>query len=670
VKSIFPFSSFIKRFSIPLLLLAVTLLAYGWQVGKLGFYWDDWVFVYRYQTLGLLHTVFYGGMRQLGVLALLPGFLFAGDSPFLWHIYSLLLRWVTALLVWWGLARLWPAHKTAVVLMAALFAVYPAFSQQSIAVVYSLQFFTYATFLASFGFMLQAERAGSRRWLWYLLALAAQGLHLFIVEYFVGLELIRPLALYFIQGSETRWSRIKSTLLHWSPYLIILALYALLRSGTFSGGFVDYDFKTITALFQTDPRAAIFETFEYGLKDILVVLVKTWTDTLAPSIVDLAQPYNFLSLLVAALSAFGLYFALSRPRFDGETPESGRFLAQAAALGLLAVLVGFIPAWFVRRHIVEPGNFGDRFALASLLGASILLVALIRFFAGQRERGILLASLFVGLAIGAQMRYSNSYRWDWERQLRTYWQVYWRAPALKEGTVLVGFNAISTTAVNYIGAFAFNDFYGLTPGQPHLWYVNYPKTHIPDNLDKFLSGEWFFVAGSDWIQIPVTPQHSLGVDYDTPGRCVRLLVPGDPSLSDLPADFQPVAGFSNPALIQPESSATPPEGQGGAFPPRHIFGPEPAPDWCYYFQKASLARQFGDWEQVIALKQQADKAGFEPLNPDEMFPFIEAYARSGDLAKAEKLTMQTYNLAHKTRAGLCQLWAGLGQPAPGELGCE
>ena len=148
-----------RRGSVPIILFVVTALAYGWQITRLGFYWDDWVFVYRYQTLGLFNTIFYGGTRQLGVLAFLPGFLLAGDSPLLWHIYSLLLRWVVTLLFWWVLAALWPGQKTAVTLMAALFAVHPAFSQQSIAVVYSLQLFNYAIFLVSLGSMIVFERA-------------------------------------------------------------------------------------------------------------------------------------------------------------------------------------------------------------------------------------------------------------------------------------------------------------------------------------------------------------------------------------------------------------------------------------------------------------------------------------------------------------------------------
>lgn len=648
-------TSFLRRYATPLILLAVTLLAYGWQLARLGFYWDDWVFVYRYQTLGVFNTIFYGGTRQLGVFALMPGFLLAGDTPLLWHIYSLLLRWVVALLFWWALKKLWSGQETTVTLMAALFAVHPAFSQQSISVVYSLQFVTYAIFLLSFGLMLGAERAVSRRWLWLGLALVAQSLHLFIVEYFVGLELIRPFALYFLQNGSGWQARIKSTFMRWLPYLLVLIVYAVWRSGVLGGGFDSYEYKTLIAFLRLDPRAALIEALEYGLKDMLILLVNIWQTALSPAIIDLGQPYNFFSLVIAALSAFGLYFSLSRLSLDSENTG---FLRQAAVLGLVAVAVGFIPSWFVRRHIVEPGNFGDRFALAGLFGASILVIVFARFFGGRQGRGILLAALFIGLAIGAQMRFANNYRWDWERQLRTYWQMSWRAPAIKPGTVLVGYDSVSTTVVNYVGAFAFNNLYQPTPPplSPYIWYVNFPKTTIPPALDQFLSGAWQFTDVFDSYHMPVTLQNSLGVDY-TDGRCLKVLTPDDLANYDLPDGFRPVAGFSNPALILPESASP---------PPQRIFGSEPAPSWCMYFQKADLARQLGDWDAVIAFKKQADDAGFGPLDAYELFPFIEAYAMRADWEPALKLTSQAYKALPKSLDGLCLIWRRAGQaPAAG-----
>ena len=657
-----PLFHFLRRHTSPLVLLAVTLLAYAWQITSLGFFWDDWVFVGRFQNMGILNTIFYGDTRQLGVYALMPGFLLAGDSPLLWHLYSLLLRWAVTLLFCWALNKLWPGQKTAVTLMAALFAVHPAFSQQSISVVYSLQFVDYAIFLLSIGLTINSERAAApgRHWLWLGLALLAQALHLFVVEYFVGLELIRPLVIYFLQGQGSRDSLSKSRRLRrafvcWLPYLLVMILYAVWRSGALGGGFATYDYKTITALLRSDPRAAVLETLEYGMKDILVLLVSTWHATLTPTILDLTQPFNLFSLAVAVFAAAGIYFALTRQDFDPAGGEA-RFLRQAALLGLFAVLVSFIPAWFVRRHIVEPGNFGDRFALPGLFGASILLVALAQFFAGQRKRGILLSAIFIGLAVGAQMRFENNYRWDWERQLRTYWQVYWRAPALQPGTVLVGYDAISMTTVNYVGGFALDNFYHppQTPASPAVWYVNYPKTTIPANLEAFLAGTWHYTDTFDNIIVKIGRANSLALDY-TEGRCLKILTADDQVNYNLPEDFRAAAGFSNPALALP---------QAARLPAQYIFGAEPRPTWCTYYQKAELARQSGDWPGIIALKKEADKAGLQPMNAYELFPFIEAYAMRTDWANAQKLSLQALKSLSKTQDGLCLIWQRVGDAPP------
>jgi hypothetical protein len=71
-------------------------------------------------------------------------------------------------------------------------------------------------------------------------------------------------------------------------------------------------------------------------------------------------------------------------------------------------------------------------------------------------------------------------------------------------------------------------------------------------------------------------------------------------------------------------------------PPVAIFGTEPAHDWCYYYQKASLARQIGDWNEVGRLYDEMIDRGFTASDKSEVFPFIEGLVNLGrhDDAKA------------------------------------
>ena len=68
-------------------------------------------------------------------------------------------------------------------------------------------------------------------------------------------------------------------------------------------------------------------------------------------------------------------------------------------------------------------------------------------------------------------------------------------------------------------------------------------------------------------------------------------------------------------------------------PTAAIFGEEPQRTWCYYFEKADLARQLGKWDEACACGARRPTA-FAAANGVEMVPFIEAHARLGDWVEA------------------------------------
>jgi hypothetical protein len=107
------------------------------------------------------------------------------------------------------------------------------------------------------------------------------------------------------------------------------------------------------------------------------------------------------------------------------------------------------------------------------------------------------------------------------------------------------------------------------------------------------------------------------------------------------------AALSNQSMILAESTAQIPE----------VYGSEPAYGWCYYFQKADLARQMGDWEQVAELGDVALKLDDHPNNPVERFVFIEGYAHTGNWDRALQLSRESYRVSREYVGPLlCQLW--------------
>ena len=109
------------------------------------------------------------------------------------------------------------------------------------------------------------------------------------------------------------------------------------------------------------------------------------------------------------------------------------------------------------------------------------------------------------------------------------------------------------------------------------------------------------------------------------------------------------AHISSPSLIVDETRARMPE----------VYAPEPvhANAWCYYFEKADLARQFGDWQEVVSIADSAFKLDEHPHDPVERFVFIEGYAHVGDWQRAIELSQESHQVSENDVGPvLCVLW--------------
>jgi hypothetical protein len=69
----------------------------------------------------------------------------------------------------------------------------------------------------------------------------------------------------------------------------------------------------------------------------------------------------------------------------------------------------------------------------------------------------------------------------------------------------------------------------------------------------------------------------------------------------------------------------------------YSFGSEPPHEWCYYYQKADLARQQNDWQTVAELGDEAQKLGLHPNDQIEWMPFLQAYAWIDDIKQVRAI---------------------------------
>ncbi len=349
------------------------------------------------------------------------------------------------------------------------------------------------------------------------------------------------------------------------------------------------------------------------------------------------------------------------PAKRGKSPD---WAWQAIGTGALALLLGGWPVWVTNLHIelVFPW---DRFTLPMMPGAALLLAGVCAGLGRLRLRRILPIDLpipeialgvLVGLAVGINFQTAVNFRQDWLLQKSFFWQLAWRAPAIQPGTMLLtselpfdyeSDNSL-TAPLNWMYAPTFNG------GEMPYAIVNI-QSRLGNTLPSLGAG------------IPIQQPYRLTsfngstdqaiVFFHQPPRCLKILDPlVDSNWPYKPLFIPEALQLSNPSLvITPEEGGT---SSGGATPPTHILGTEPAHGWCYYFEKAELARQIGDWEQVAALGDQALQMGkrFTRETAAELTPFIEGYARTGRWEQAIQLTRQAYQEADKTRDLLCQTW--------------
>jgi predicted membrane-bound dolichyl-phosphate-mannose-protein mannosyltransferase len=130
------------------------ILAYGLQIPFLGFFQDDWNFVYYHilnGTQGLMDLMAIDG-RPGGVWVYALGFNILGYNPALWQLFSITFRILTAIIVWPILNRFWPERRDGNLVTAILFLLYPFFTLQPLSISFAQHYVAY--FLLGLSFLL------------------------------------------------------------------------------------------------------------------------------------------------------------------------------------------------------------------------------------------------------------------------------------------------------------------------------------------------------------------------------------------------------------------------------------------------------------------------------------------------------------------------------------
>lgn len=658
----------LPTWSVPLALFFACLLSFGLLIPWLGFYWDDWPAMWFLHFLGPsgFVDVFASDRPLLGRLFWLTTSVL-GESTIGWQLFGFLTRWASSLALWWILRVLWPSRPQTAAWIALLFALYPGFGQQFIAVTYSHVFVILTVLFLSMVSMILALRKRSWFWSLYIASVVGAAYSMFSVEYFFGLELLRPILLW-IELSRTiqkRGKRLKKVFLYWAPYLALMIVFLVWRI------FLHQTPRGEVGLFgniQSDPLGELLNLGRTILGDMFEASLVAWLQTLnflnlknfglAPTLL-----YVFIVLAAAAVFIFYLlkYKATAERSLpgDAQSNEAASYVKEnpSRRWGGLMVLAGlfslFIAGWpFWATGLPIGLDFPwDRFTLTMMVGASLLVVGLLLLLTKSNLYRAIIVGLLAGLAVGLHFQTANQFRREWNSQKAFFWQLTWRAPGLEPGTMILTselpFEHYSDNSLTAPLNWTYSP-HELPAQMPYMFYQI--ESRVGDGLENFEKG---FPIEQDYRATRFTGSTDQTlVLYYAPPACVQVLDKATRGkIPQKPKYISDAMPLSNLDLILP--FAEPP-----AQPPLHILGPEPEHGWCYHYEKADLARQLADWDLVVELGERVFQLGerLYPVNAPEYLPYIEGYAMAGDWRRAQQLTIEAFDLNSRMDRVLCSTW--------------
>lgn len=591
--------------------------------------------------------------RPLSGEILWLGALLSGESPLGWQSLNLFYRWLSSVVLFWALLKIWPDQYQRLAGIAFIFLVFPGFTQQFVSINTSRHLLPLIFLFLSVGFMAWAIRWEKRRVTLTFASLFLAVLEVLSSDYYLGLELIRPLIIWLClsPAEESPQARLKSTLKLSLPYLVFIALalgwrYSISRYANYP--------VTLMDQVSYSPVQALVGLGNTILQYIWTVCISAWAKIFTFPAREAFGIQTIALYTLVVLLAFALTFwYLLRLRDD---VKAEKFWLEAITLGLFSLLAGGLP--FLSTGLTIDLTFpNDRGILALMFGASLFWVGLLDRLLVNRTLKLVFLSMMIGLAAGSHLLLAYSYQKDWKTQTAFFEQLTWRVPGLENRTALL-----------YSYTIALHDFHSTDNSltAPLNWI------YAPSRQDNELTYMLFdlrlrkerILPGINSGQ-PITAQYGdfsfqgssdkiLVIAYDPPA-CLRVLHPIydrlDPRLSD---DIAEVLPLTNLDLI---------EGSSMAKLPEHIFGShsEGDSDWCFLFEKADLARQQEDWQKVVQIGNQVSEWENAPRHASELVPFIQGYAIDENWIKAEQLTQLALGVSQRMEPMLCSIWVDLVQ---------
>ncbi len=617
-------------------ILLITIITHGIRLKELGFYYDDWYVLWSAAARGAgsLVGLFSTDRPAMGYLYYIV-YRVIGDSMLGWHLYTLAWRFVGALSFFWIIRSLWPDRKFLSTLAAMLFVVYPAFLSEPDALTKINHLTGYGLALSSMALLLAAIRVQKKIYQIPLeiMALLAGSAYVWIYEYMIGLEAMRLvlLGLLFYKLGLKKFSAIlKAIVWKYWPYVITISFFLFWRLFIFNSSRPATNVEGLLGDYGSNPVYMVIRIFAQTILDFLSTTVFAWFVKLYSL---LAQAEFGRIAIAAIIGCVGILLVLSyRHLFtkmnlsgdDSKDNEDRRTALEMVGVGIVGTLFAILPVVISNRSI----NLLDAYKSYGLhpsAGAILIVMGLLELLRPKARFAVLLALLFLSMTTNSL----NIDYWKtlWQMERSMWWQVAWRAPNIANDTFVM---AYAPTGYLYMQDYE-------VWGPLNLIYRK-GRNDAPSIQSEVLNVDTLLDVTSKTVSDRYVRDIYLHRDYGnlllisqpSLNSCVHIIDGKMPAFSESERLVVKEAGiYSNINRILMDGTSP--------TPPPSIFGNEPAHDWCYIYQKASLARQMGDWKTILELYDTAQKDGLQPEDKSEYFPFLEAMVNSGKVNEAKIL---------------------------------
>ncbi|NJN80252.1 MAG: hypothetical protein HC797_07165, partial [Anaerolineales bacterium] len=298
----------------------------------------------------------------------------------------------------------------------------------------------------------------------------------------------------------------------------------------------------------------------------------------------------------------------------------------------------------------------SRFGIPAMFGAALLTFLLVDYFVSDKNKKNLLLAFLLGLAINFHLDNTKEFQYSWEKQERFISQLLWRAPVIDSGTAILTDQEVLGVMGEYAVSFSINTAYQVKDfgNTPPYWY--FPFLYTNPNVNNLLQG-----APLEYQKLTMVfngnSNQMLLLDFNPElNRCLWILQPQDTNLRLVSDDVRNLAAGSDIDLIKQSDEVV--------IPPKDIYGKQNTQTWCYYFQKADLARQYGEWDEIVSLWNEAQENGERADNGFEYIPFIEGFGHTEDWGQVKELTKFAKRITAGLEPSLCTALDRLAINAP------